>query len=136
MWMFCITLKGRNKKRFVQNWQHRHNLLIHNCCDPTGKYILTEPERMYVNKHCDFNCSKSKTIHGSKYYDHIVLVYLESRRCRYRSIILACFYLYITVVIFIDYSDIDKMMDINNEKYPHLKYFDYVLLFFSTTFIY
>ena len=50
----------------------------------------------------------------SKYY--IVLLYLESRRCRYRSIIFACFYLYITVVIFIDYSDIDKMMDINNEK--------------------
>ena len=52
----------------------------------------------------------------SKYYDHIVLLYLESRRCRYRSIIFDCFYLYITVVIFIDYSDIDKMMDINNEK--------------------
>jgi hypothetical protein len=52
----------------------------------------------------------------SKYYDHIVLLYLESRRCRYGSIIFACFYLYITVVIFIDYSDIDKMMDINNEK--------------------
>jgi hypothetical protein len=52
----------------------------------------------------------------SKYYDHIVLLYLESRRCRYRSIIFACFYLYITVVILIDYSDIDKMMDINNEK--------------------
>ena len=52
----------------------------------------------------------------SKYYDHIVLLYLESRRCRYRSIIFACFYIYITVVIFIDYSDIDKMMDINNEK--------------------
>jgi hypothetical protein len=48
----------------------------------------------------------------SKYYDHIVLFYLESRRCRYQSIIFACFYLYITVVIFIDYSDIDKMMDI------------------------
>jgi hypothetical protein len=29
----------------------------------------------------------------SKYYDHIVLLYLESRRCRYRSIIFACFYL-------------------------------------------
>ena len=41
----------------------------------------------------------------SKYYDHIVLLYLESRRCRYRSIIFACFYLYITVVILIDYSD-------------------------------
>jgi hypothetical protein len=21
MWMFCITIKGRNTKRFVQNWQ-------------------------------------------------------------------------------------------------------------------
>jgi hypothetical protein len=52
----------------------------------------------------------------SKYYDHIVLLYLESRRCRYRSIIFACFYFDITVVIFIDYSDIDRMMDINNEK--------------------
>ena len=27
----------------------------------------------------------------SKYYEHIVLLYLESRRCRYRSIIFACF---------------------------------------------
>jgi hypothetical protein len=51
-----------------------------------------------------------------KYYDHIVLLYLESRRCRYRSIIFACFYLYVSVVNLIDYLDIDKMMDINNEK--------------------
>ena len=51
-----------------------------------------------------------------KYYDHIVLLYLESRRCRYRSISFACFYLYVSVVNLIDYSDIDKMMDINNEK--------------------
>ena len=51
-----------------------------------------------------------------KYYDHTVLLYLESRRCRYRSIIFACFYLYVSVVNLIDYSDIDKMMDINNEK--------------------
>ena len=51
-----------------------------------------------------------------KYYDHIVLLYLESRRCHYRSIIFACFYLYVSVVNLIDYSDIDKMMDINNEK--------------------
>ena len=29
----------------------------------------------------------------SKYYDHIVLLYLESRRCRYRSIIFVCLYL-------------------------------------------
>ena len=52
----------------------------------------------------------------SKYYDHIVLLYLESRRYRYRSIIFACFYLYVTVVNFINYSDMDKMMDINNDK--------------------
>ena len=52
----------------------------------------------------------------SKYYDHIVLLYLESRRCRYRSIIFVSFYLYVTVVNFIDYSDKDKMMDINNDK--------------------
>ena len=42
----------------------------------------------------------------SKYYDHIVLLYL----------ICVCFYLYVYVVNLIDYSDIDKMMDINNEK--------------------
>ena len=52
----------------------------------------------------------------SKYYDHIVLLFLESRRCRYRYIIFVCFYLYLSVVNLIDYSDIDKMMDINNEK--------------------
>jgi hypothetical protein len=52
----------------------------------------------------------------TKYYDHIVLVYLESRRCLYRSIIFVCFYLYVYVVSLIDYSDIDNMMDINNEK--------------------
>ena len=52
----------------------------------------------------------------SKYYDHIVLSYLESRRCRYRSIICVCFYLYIAVVISIDYSDMGKMMDIYNDK--------------------
>jgi hypothetical protein len=33
----------------------------------------------------------------SKYYDHIVLLYLESRRCRHLSIIFVCFYLYVTV---------------------------------------
>jgi hypothetical protein len=35
---------------------------------------------------------------NSKFYDHIVLLYLESRRCRYRSIIFVCFYLYVSVV--------------------------------------
>ena len=51
-----------------------------------------------------------------KYYDHIVLLYLESRRCRYLSIIFVCFYLHVTVVNFIDHSDMDKMMDINKDK--------------------
>ena len=53
----------------------------------------------------------------SKYYNHIVLLYLESRRCCYRSIIFVCFYLYVSLVNFIDYSDMDKMMDITNYKY-------------------
>jgi hypothetical protein len=52
----------------------------------------------------------------SKYYDHIVLLYLESRRCRHLSTIFVCFYLHVTVVNFINYSDMDKMMDINNDK--------------------
>jgi hypothetical protein len=48
----------------------------------------------------------------SKYYDHIVLLYLESRRCRYRSIIFVCFNLYVSVFSLIDYLDTDKIMDI------------------------
>jgi hypothetical protein len=51
-----------------------------------------------------------------KYYDHIILFYLETKRCRYQWIIFVCFYLYIDVAIFIDYLDIDKIMDINNDK--------------------
>ena len=52
----------------------------------------------------------------SNYYDHIALFYLDSRRCRYRSIIFVCFCLYVSVVNFIDYSDMDIMMDIKNDK--------------------
>ena len=52
----------------------------------------------------------------SKYYDHIISLYLESRRCYYRLIIFVCFYLYVSVVNFNDYSDMDKMMEINNDK--------------------
>jgi hypothetical protein len=44
-----------------------------------------------------------QTTTKSKHYDHIVLLYLESRRCRYRSIIFVCFYLYVSVVNLIDY---------------------------------
>jgi hypothetical protein len=52
----------------------------------------------------------------SKNNDHIVLSYIESRRCRYQSIVFVCFYLYVSVVNFIDYSDMDTMMGINNDK--------------------
>jgi len=52
----------------------------------------------------------------NEYYDHIALFYLEARRCRYQSIIFVCFYLYVVLVNFIDYSDMGKMMDINNDK--------------------
>ena len=46
----------------------------------------------------------------------IALLYLETRRCRYQSNIFVSLYLYIAIVIFIDYSDMGKMMDINNDN--------------------
>ena len=39
----------------------------------------------------------------NEYYDHITLLYLETRRYHYQSIIFVCLYLYFAVVIFIDY---------------------------------
>jgi len=56
------------------------------------------------------------TTKTNEYYDHIALFYLETRRCRYQWNSFACFYLYVAVVIFNDYPDMDKMMDINNDK--------------------
>jgi len=50
----------------------------------------------------------------NEYYDHIALLYLETRRCRFESIIFVSSYLYVAVVNFIDYSDMGKMMD--NDK--------------------
>jgi hypothetical protein len=41
----------------------------------------------------------------SQHYDHLVLLYLESRRCRYRLINFVCFFLYVSVVNLIDYSE-------------------------------
>ena len=52
----------------------------------------------------------------NEYYDHIALLYLETRRRCEHSIIFVFFYLYAAVVNFFDYSDMDKIMDINNDK--------------------
>jgi hypothetical protein len=90
----------------------------------TGLGIENQCSSWRLNIHCRQrapvenvpSASGTSQLGISKYYDHIVLLYLESRRCRYRSIIFVCFYLYVSVVNFIDYSDMDKMMDINNEK--------------------
>ena len=73
---------------------------------------LTDDKHSFLRYHCrqrapvgiDLSSSGTsqlgmfdiQTTTKSKYYDHIVLLHLESRRCRYRSIIFACFYLYIT----------------------------------------
>ena len=43
-----------------------------------------------------------------EYYDHIALLYLETRRCRYQ------FYLNVPVVISVDYPYMNKMID--NDK--------------------
>jgi hypothetical protein len=69
-----------------------------------------------VNKHCVFHCSKSKTIHGGTPVQNIMYMSITKGVCTLITHINYFFYLYITVVVFIDYSDIDKMMDINNEK--------------------
>jgi hypothetical protein len=82
--------------------EDKHNMLLHLSTFYEYQQFLAHLTQMATTK--------------SKYYDHIVLVYLESRRCRYRWNIFVCFNLYVSVVNLIDYSDIDKMMDINNEK--------------------
>ena len=66
---------------------------------------------------CELSMIDMQVTTKNEYYDHITLLYLETRRYHYQSIICVCFYLYVAVVIFIDYSDIDKMMDINNGKW-------------------
>ena len=53
--------------RYSFNYLHRQNSTEKFFWDPTGKQWLTEPERMNVNKHRVFYCSKSKTIHGGMY---------------------------------------------------------------------
>jgi hypothetical protein len=53
---------------------------------------------------CQLSMTDIQESTKSQYYDHILLVllYLESRRCRHPLIILVCFYLYAAVVNFID----------------------------------
>jgi hypothetical protein len=41
----------------------------------------TEPERMYVNKHCVFYCSKSKTIHGGTPVKIIMYISITKGLC-------------------------------------------------------
>ena len=52
----------------------------------------------------------------NEYYDHIALLYLKTRRYRCESISFVCIYIYFAIVIVIDYSDMGKMMDINNDN--------------------
>ena len=47
--MFYIDKTGSTEKLFL---------------GPNRKVVADRPERMYVNKHCVFYCSKPKTIHG------------------------------------------------------------------------
>ena len=56
-------------------------LLRNNFWDPTGKQWLAEPERMYVNKHCFFHCSKSKTIHGGTPVQTIMYISITKGLC-------------------------------------------------------
>ena len=58
----------------------------------------------------------------SKYYDHIVLLYLKSRRCRHLSIIFVRFYLYVIVVNFIeDTKGVDRSHKSNDKQYNRVQ---------------
>jgi len=61
---------------------------------------------------CSASFDSNRWRQKNEYYDHIALLYLETRRCRYQSIIFVCFYLSIAVVISIDYSDMGKSMQL------------------------
>ena len=115
--------KKENAYMYVLNWQIREQYF---------RYIQIYENKMSENKSCWYikshckHCRQRAPVGNalsssgtsqigmfdiqattkSKYYDHIVLIYLESRRCRYRSIIFACFYLYITVVISLSITQI------------------------------
>ena len=56
-------------------------LLKHICWDLTGKYWMAEPERMYVNKHSVFHCSRSKTIHGGTPVQTIMYISITKGVC-------------------------------------------------------
>ena len=99
------------KYLFVNQIQCCLLILVQHCCQRVPVGIVVSSSGTSQLGMFDIQATTK-----SKYYDHIVLLYLESRRCRYRSIIFVCFYLYVSVVNLIDYSEIDKMMDINNEK--------------------
>ena len=56
-------------------------LLKNNFWDSTEKQWLTEPERMNVNKHCVFQSSKSKTIHGGTSVRTIMYISITKGLC-------------------------------------------------------
>ena len=72
--------------------------------------------RLYIIHSDNIMSAQHVTTKTNEYYDHIALFYLETRRCCYPWISFSCFYLYVAVVIFINYPNMDKMMDINNDK--------------------
>ena len=86
----------------------------HNRTSQHGTKYVSTHNRTTQHGTKDVSTHNRATQHGTKDVSTLVLLYLESRKCRYRSIIFVCFYLYVPVVNLIDYSDIDKMMDINN----------------------
>jgi hypothetical protein len=43
--------------------------------------VLTEPARMYVNKHCVFYCNKSKAIHGGTPVQTIMYISITKGLC-------------------------------------------------------
>jgi hypothetical protein len=57
------------------------------------KVWLTKPERIYVNKHCVFNCSKSKTINGGTPVQNIMYISITKGRQKVNIMIILYYYI-------------------------------------------
>jgi hypothetical protein len=70
--MFDLQIDKKKKKKCLQ-WIK--------VCAELAFAKSPEPERIYVNNHCVFHCSKSKTIHGSTPVQTIMYISITKGLC-------------------------------------------------------
>jgi hypothetical protein len=65
---------------------------------------LTEPERMYVNKHCVFHCIKSKTSHGGTRVQTIMYISITKGLCTlitHEDVVISRLFLFVFTYMFL-----------------------------------